>query len=276
MKRNTPIHPKLIKLAAELKIRKYAAVGLLELLWHMTAQFAPEGDIGRFQDREISLQLDWGGDTTRLINALVNSRWLDKHPTKRLIVHDWSEHSDGSCDKYLSDYGRRYADGKPPRRKGDTPLQDSTPKTTSHDKSRQVVTSRDKSSLPKPIPKPIPKPKPLPVGAEPAAATMLDQVKRIKAIRKEFTALRDVDVENALKNCPPEFREAGITDFERDMLGALKIPDIPTKVLGSYMTVAARGGGSTAAGVRPWDDNGVTDTEKKAEEAYRALARLRK
>ena len=274
MKRNTPIHPKLIKLAAELKIRKYAAAGLLELLWHMTAQFAPEGDIGRFQDREISLQLDWGGDATRLINAMVDSHWLDKHPTKRLIVHDWSEHSDGACDKYLSDYGRRYADGKPPRRKGETPLQDLPSETTSPDKSGQVATSRKKSRLP--IPKPIPKSKPVPVPLTdaPPAADLLAQVKKIKSIRKEFGALRDVDLENALKEFPAECWDRAIADFERDWAGNPTMPEVPIKNLRAYLEVAEQESAG-AGGEDSGDDGAPTDQEELERKASFAMAAAR-
>ena len=269
MKRNTPNHPKLAKLAAELKIRKYAAAGLLELLWHMTAQYAPEGDIGRFQDSEISLQLDWLGDPPRLIKALVDSQWLDRHPTKRLIVHHWSDHSDAACDKYLSDSGRCYADGKPPRRKGEKPLLNETSETESRDKSRQVTTSHRKSRLPKPIPIPKPIPKPLAVAASEEAAPTTDllaQVQRIKKIRKEFEGLRDVDIENALKDVPAECREAAIHDFERDMVAALTVPDMPVKKLRAYLDVAARENTPDDGGDLP------RDTAEVTERAYQALA----
>ena len=271
MKRNTPNHPKLAKLAAELKIRKYAGAGLLELLWHMTAQYAPEGDIGRFQDSEISLQLDWLGDPPRLIKALVDSQWLDRHPTKRLIVHHWSDHSDAACDKYLSDSGRCYADGKPPRRKGEKPLLNETSEMESRDKSRQVMTSRRKSRLPKPIPKPIPKPLAVAASEEAAApAGMLAQVKRIKSIRKEFEGLRDVDIENALKDVPTECWEAAIHDFERDMVAALTVPDMPVKKLRAYLDVAARE--NAPAGIFSHDEDAPSDTEELERRAFQALA----
>jgi hypothetical protein len=277
MKRNTPIHPKLIQLAAELKIRKYAAVGLLELLWHMTAQFAPEGDVGRFQDSEISRQLDWLGDPPRLIAALVNCRWLDKHPTKRLIVHDWSTHSDSTCDKYLSDSGRRYADGKPPRRKGDLPLPNLTSGTTSRDKSGQVATSRDKSRLPMPkplAPCPSPLPVPVPLPEAPPPADLLAQVKKIKSIRKEFGALRDVDLKNALKEFPEECWDAAIADFERDWAGNPTAPEVPIKNLRAYLEVAEKenagaGGGDSS------DEDAPTDTEELERKASFAMAAAR-
>jgi hypothetical protein len=175
-----------------------------------------------------------------------------------------------------------YTDGKKPRRRADKgvkirkPAEKSGEVRRSPKNSGELRKSPKKSALSESESESESKPVPVSAdGAEPAAAGMLNQVKRIKAIRPEFAALRNVDVENALKNCPAEFREAGILDFERDMLGALKIPDIPTKVLGSYMTVAARGGGNKGAGARPWDD-GASDTEKKEDEAYRALARMGK
>jgi hypothetical protein len=47
MKRGTPEHPKTAHLMAALSIPRPYAVGILELLWHFTARYAPRGDVGR-------------------------------------------------------------------------------------------------------------------------------------------------------------------------------------------------------------------------------------
>ena len=51
MKRGTPRHPKTMLLVAELQIPTYAAVGILESLWHWTAEYAKRGDVGRYPHR---------------------------------------------------------------------------------------------------------------------------------------------------------------------------------------------------------------------------------
>ncbi len=139
MKRGTPEHPKVFRLAKLLNIPHYAAVGVLELLWHFTARYAPRGDIGKHPDIFIAKALDWNRPTGRkgisphffLINALVEAGWLDSDhqvpcqctpsvpqvtcqwtPSdcqvtcqcvfSRLIVHDWFDHADEAVRKFLS------------------------------------------------------------------------------------------------------------------------------------------------------------------------------
>lgn len=162
MKRNAPMHPKTLTLASMLALRRYEAVGLLELLWHFTAQFCPQGDVGKRTDAQIAAALDWPQDrAAELMKALVDCGWLDAHPEHRLVVHDWHDHADGTCDKYLSDHGLKYATSRDPRRRS------GSSDGSSRDKSRQVATSRDSRAgarVPEPEPEPEHSPKP-PSGA---------------------------------------------------------------------------------------------------------------
>ena len=102
MKRGTPRHPKVAQLRTVLKVGLATAVGYLELLWHFTAEFAPRGDIGKFDDDRIEAAMDWHGKRGRLISALIDSKWIDHHAECRLCVHDWSEHADEAVRKRLS------------------------------------------------------------------------------------------------------------------------------------------------------------------------------
>ncbi len=115
MKRGTPDHPKTLMLAHELSIPKYAAVGLLESLWHWTAQYAPGGDVGRFADHFIGAAVGWERDASELVTALVKARWLDEHPEHRLVVHHWRDHADDGVHMKLARAGERFADGQPPK-----------------------------------------------------------------------------------------------------------------------------------------------------------------
>ena len=94
MKRGTPDHPKTRLLAAKLKLKRFQAVGVLESIWHFTAQYAKRGDIGKWSDEEIASAIEWDGDPSELIAALVAARLLDEDPTHRLLVHDWETHAD--------------------------------------------------------------------------------------------------------------------------------------------------------------------------------------
>lgn len=95
-------HPKVYDLCDRLKVRRPAAIGYLEMLWHFTARFAPQGDIGRYSDTRIEAALDWSGRPGKLVEALANARWLDRHPKWRLLIHDWHDHADDSVRKRLA------------------------------------------------------------------------------------------------------------------------------------------------------------------------------
>lgn len=158
MKRNGPGHPKVLALASRLKMKRFEAVGVLELMWHFTAQYCPAGDIGKRTDAQICAAVDWPQERSgELIQALIEEGWLDRHPEHRLVVHDWHDHADGTCDKYLNDHGMKYATGRDTRRS--KPCSDGS----SRDKSRQVATSRDaRAGARVPEPEPEPEPSPLP------------------------------------------------------------------------------------------------------------------
>ena len=101
MKRGTPEHPKTLDLARRLDSRsRFEAIGILEMLWHWTARFAPQGDLGRWTDEQIEAGIGWSGPGP-LIPALVAARWLDADRTHRLIVHDWADHADDATKKAL-------------------------------------------------------------------------------------------------------------------------------------------------------------------------------
>ena len=88
------------RFARLLEIPIYAAVGLLESLWHATARYAVLGDIGRLPDEEIAEAVGWDPSTAeRLVQAILDARWLERHtdPNVRLLIHDWAEHADNPC-----------------------------------------------------------------------------------------------------------------------------------------------------------------------------------
>jgi hypothetical protein len=103
VKRGTPRHPKTAALQRDLKIPLPTVVGYLELLFHFTAEFAPQGDIGKYEDSWIEASLGWTGKPGRLISALIASHWLDYRGERTggradclLYVHDWHDHAEES------------------------------------------------------------------------------------------------------------------------------------------------------------------------------------
>src|SRR5207253_3273555 len=105
MKRGTPEHGKTLHLADVLGCERAEAVGLLELLWHFTARSAPQGDVGKFSNRQIVTGLYSSRDPDAVIAALQHTGWLDPHPRHRLIVHDWAHHLDQAVHKMLQRRG---------------------------------------------------------------------------------------------------------------------------------------------------------------------------
>lgn len=143
MKRSAVFHTKTTKLCRSLKVRRYVAIGILESLWQLTAREAPLGDIGRLSNEDIATGIDYERNPDRLVDALVESDWLDRSPEHRLIVHDWHEHCEDSVKKFVS-------------RNKLTFLSMSGHVEKSLDLSGHVSTNPDMSRLPLPLPLPLP------------------------------------------------------------------------------------------------------------------------
>lgn len=114
MKRGTPQHPKTAMLAAELSLPLYAAVGILESLWHWTALYAKRGDVGRYPNVVIAQAIGWDMEPDKLVTALVTCRWLDEHTEHRLVIHDWHEHAEDAVHMALARAVQRFANGAVP------------------------------------------------------------------------------------------------------------------------------------------------------------------
>lgn len=106
VKRGTPTHPKTYELASILGVRHVTVLGHLELLFHFTSQYAPEGNIGRYSDKRIAAALEWPGKPEKLIEALVATGWLDTCADARIVVHDWSDHADRTTLQRLARHGK--------------------------------------------------------------------------------------------------------------------------------------------------------------------------
>jgi len=108
-------HRKTRRLARELNISQSFALGVLEALWHVTAEHQLDGGVGRMSDRDIADEMFYEGDPQELIRALVDSGWLEMVPECRLYVHDWHEHADEQVQGKLVRWTKLFARGAPPR-----------------------------------------------------------------------------------------------------------------------------------------------------------------
>jgi hypothetical protein len=155
MKRGTPDHPKIYDLCDRLRVKRPTVIGYLEMLWHFTATFAPQGDVGKYSDARIEAAMDWSGRPGKLVEAEVNSRWLDRHPDPavRLVVHDWHDHADDAVRKRL------FRGGKDFLSRGVQAFQSVNGKVT----GQSSVSDRTESGqilTPEPEPEPEPSPEP--------------------------------------------------------------------------------------------------------------------
>ena len=86
-------HPKTLDLATMLKIQRLYAVGLLEGLWDFAGDQSPQGNIGKWSNAVIAAACDWPGDPDEFVEALVDSRHLDRCTQHRLVIHDLADHA---------------------------------------------------------------------------------------------------------------------------------------------------------------------------------------
>lgn len=143
-----------------LKVPSYAAVGLLEKLWHLTAREAPAGNVGRLSDDDIADWLGWEQSSALLIDGLVEAGWLDRYedPGVRLYIHDWHEHSDDTVDNHLARAVARYANGALPRMTRLTKQERENLTAQFAHPSSPVRTEAHEKPLPEPEPEPVPEP----------------------------------------------------------------------------------------------------------------------
>ena len=90
-------HPKKDRLAellfngsVPIDVSDLAAVGLLLNLWWWAVDYAKEGDLSNFSDRQIAKGCGWTGDSTLLVQSLIEAGFIDKKPRR---IHDWDEYT---------------------------------------------------------------------------------------------------------------------------------------------------------------------------------------
>lgn len=91
-------HPKTSTLAFLLDEEIYAAIGRLHILWWWALDYAKDGDLTNISSRIIAQKLGWKGDPEQLINALVESGFVDS-TNDGLFIHDWDEYTGDFAEK---------------------------------------------------------------------------------------------------------------------------------------------------------------------------------
>jgi hypothetical protein len=94
-------HPKTLRLSRALGVSIPAAIGHLHLLWWWALEYAPDGDVGRFDAADLTLACMWEGEEAALLPALQQAGFVDADGT----LHNWDEYAGRLLD-------RRHANAK--------------------------------------------------------------------------------------------------------------------------------------------------------------------
>jgi hypothetical protein len=105
-------HPRKDQLAEELfsgtipdDAAEYAAVGLLHYLWWWALDYAQDGDLAPFSDRQIAKACRYAGDPTALVAALTRSGFI----TEERTLHDWYDYAGRLIEKREANAARNRA-----------------------------------------------------------------------------------------------------------------------------------------------------------------------
>ena len=150
--RAVPDHPKFARLKRILGFGKGRCLGYLEGVWHFAGRFAPHGDIGKYADADIESWVEWEGESSVLINALIDAGWIDRCEQHRLVVHDWHQHADNATKLAVKRSKRDFVStvSAMSRQCGDTVEETPTP-----------LRLPEPEPVPEPVPEPEPEPEPV-------------------------------------------------------------------------------------------------------------------
>lgn len=150
MKTGTESKIKFQKLKNTLRLRFWQTIGVLETLWRVTQINAPAGDIGKLANDEIAAAMEWEGNPDALINALIDSRWIDEDEEFRLIIHDWSEHAPnhlvGAFNKHKKLFADQIAKARGAKQPAIAPCLGTVPSTMPPSQAKPSLTNSNPAS----------------------------------------------------------------------------------------------------------------------------------
>lgn len=135
MKHQTIHHVKTKRLARALQVRRYAVVGILDLLWLCARETYPTGLLP-FSEEELAEEVDWEGDPSHLARALIDSGWLHRIEGG-FGIHDWQDHCEDTVHRKLAGSGTLFWNGEEPKLsklpKKDRPAAEARLRDAAHD-----------------------------------------------------------------------------------------------------------------------------------------------
>lgn len=86
-------HPKMKKLARLLSISWPEAIGYLHYLWWWALNYAQDGDLTKYEPGDIADAVFWTKEPKELVDALIESGFLDLAEDGELSIHDWFDYT---------------------------------------------------------------------------------------------------------------------------------------------------------------------------------------
>ena len=100
-------HRKLFACADELKVSRIQMIGILTSVWLWALDNAQSGSLEGISNRTIARVCDWPEKKAdALIDALIRTRWLDKHG-ESVYIHDWSDYAGKLMESREKDRNRK-------------------------------------------------------------------------------------------------------------------------------------------------------------------------
>lgn len=181
------------------------AVGYLESLWIFAQIQARDGDLTKFTSLEIAGWIEYPGDPQELIDALVETRWLDR-VGDRLLVHDWESHK----PNWLKGSEARWSGANP----------DNELPSTEASTDTGAVPSTVLGTVPSTLP-PKPKPKPNLTQPDPNPAQPFLAAARAADGRLDFSPLQGTNcIFEAAVKLNASFRKVRIVGISDDWIWA--------------------------------------------------------
>ncbi|AYB47988.1 DnaD domain protein [Paenibacillus lautus] len=73
-------------------------IGHLHMLWWWALEYAPDGELSKFEHDDIADAVQWDGDPDMLIQMLIDAKFVDQVGNE-LSIHDWFEYGGRLFDK---------------------------------------------------------------------------------------------------------------------------------------------------------------------------------
>lgn len=204
------------------------ALWIVPRLWAYAAENQPDGDFSKYDPASLAVLLGCNERSESLISALIDAGFM----TQDMTLKDWDQHN-GYHAKF-ADRAKNAAEARWSKKKEGNEMKGEERKGDKHCLKHacsmlQASPSNASSML---------------VASEPAAApattsSILTVCEEFRQIVPQFARIPQDDVINTFRSFPEPAWRPALTDFARDMVQSIKLPDIPLRMFRGYLNKAA-------------------------------------